>query len=142
MFLVDTNVLSALAPSQRARHPDLVDWLGRSSSYVFLSVVTASEIAAGIAKAERLGAAVGARGLRIWWDSILNVYGERILPLDLTVAVVAGEMLDAARSFAPGYPDIAIAATARVHGMTVLTRNERHFAPLGVDVVDPFVRLP
>lgn len=131
-----------MAPSQRANHPALAHWLETSSKQVFISVISASEISAGIVKAERLGAAAKTRGLRIWWDNLLRIYGQHILPVDLNVAVVAGEMLDAARSFAPGYPDILIAATARVHGMTVLTRNERHFAPLGVDVVDPFVRLP
>lgn len=67
---------------------------------------------------------------------------QRILPIDLSVAVVAGEMLDAARSHAPGYSDIAIAATAKVHDMTVLTRNERYFVPLAVKVIDPFTHLP
>jgi predicted nucleic acid-binding protein len=142
VFIVDTNVLSAMAPSQRAQHPALANWLETSSARIFISVVTASEISAGIVKAERLGAATKARGLRVWWDNLLRIYGERILPVDLNVAVVAGEMLDAARSYAPGYPDIAIAATAKVHDMTVLTRNERHFVPLGVRVIDPFIRLP
>jgi len=44
--------------------------------------------------------------------------------------------------FAVGFPDLAIAATAHIHGLTVLTRNIRHFGQLPVPVCDPFVRLP
>ncbi|WP_244876980.1 PIN domain-containing protein [Acidocella facilis] len=43
---------------------------------------------------------------------------------------------------APGFADIIIAATAQHHGLTILTRNLRHFEPLGAAVHDPFVRLP
>jgi predicted nucleic acid-binding protein len=42
----------------------------------------------------------------------------------------------------PGFADIIIAATARHHGLTILSRNPRHFESLGVDVIDPFTRLP
>lgn len=71
-------------------------------------------------------------------------YSRRILPFDLAVARVAGRLSDQARGQgqAPGFADIAIAATARHHGLTILTRNLRHFAPLGVDVIDPFSALP
>lgn len=142
MFLLDTNVVSALAPHNVDRHRELVAWMRRNDRLLRLSVVTASEVEAGIAKAVRAGARAKSASLRKWWAGLVELYDDRILQVDLRIAEAAGQMLDEARAHDPGYEDILIAATARVHGMTVLTRNERHFAPLGVDAVDPFVRLP
>lgn len=56
MFLVDTNVISALAPSRRQSSEQLVEWLDKASSQLFLSVISAAEVKSGIAKAEREGA--------------------------------------------------------------------------------------
>lgn len=142
MFLIDTNVISALAPSKQQKVDELVGWLDRASEHLFLSVVTAAEIKSGIAKAEREGAVTKARRLREWWNGIEYLYEQKLLPFDLKCAHVAGEILDDARAHQPGFEDIAIAATARVHGFTVLTRNTRHFAPLGVPALDPFAELP
>lgn len=142
MFLLDTNVVSALAPHNVDRHPELVAWMRRNDRLLRLSVVTASEVEAGIAKAVRTGARAKSASLRKWWAGLVELYDDRILQVDLRIAEAAGQMLDEARAHDPGYEDILIAATARVHGMTVLTRNERHFASLGMDAVDPFVRLP
>ncbi|WP_353806616.1 hypothetical protein [Mesorhizobium sp.] len=51
-------------------------------------------------------------------------------------------ILDRARAHRPGFEDIAIAATAEVHGLTILTDSERHFAPLGVPMLNPLKTLP
>jgi predicted nucleic acid-binding protein len=142
MFLVDTNVISALAPSRRPGLAKLVEWLDRASPRLFLSVVSAAEVRSGIAKAEREGATTKAFRLREWWESIEYLYAEKLLPFDLGCAHAAGQILDDARAHQPGFEDIAIAATAQVHGLTVLTRNIRHFVPLGVRVLDPFAALP
>ena len=142
MFLVDTNVISALAPSKRGNSDDLVAWLDRASDRLFLSVITAAEVRSGIAKAEREGAATKARRLTEWWESIEYLYAEKLLPFDLRCAQMAGRIMDDARAHQPGFEDIAIAATARVHDLTVLTRNTRHFEPLGVRAIDPFMTLP
>jgi predicted nucleic acid-binding protein len=142
MYLVDTNVISALAPSKRESVADLVDWLDRVSDRLYLSVITAAEVRAGIAKAKREGATTKAARLTEWWDSIEFLYGPRILPFDLSCALKAGQMIDAARAHQPGFEDIAIAATANAHGLIVLTRNLRHFEPLGAPALDPFKELP
>jgi predicted nucleic acid-binding protein len=142
MFLLDTNVISALAPSKRQAAGDLIAWLDRASPYLFLSVITAAEVASRIAKAEREGASSKARLLREWWQTIEHLYKDKLLPFDLQCAHMAGAILDKARAHQPGFEDIAIAATARAHGLTVLTRNLRHFEPLGTPVLDPFVGLP
>ncbi len=142
MFLVDTNVISALAPSKRQSTGQLVEWLDKASSQLFLSVISAAEVKSGIAKAEREGATTKAQRLKDWWESIEYLYAQKLLPFDLRCAHAAGRILDDARAHQPGFEDIAIAATARVHGLTVLTRNMRHFGPLGVQALDPFETLP
>ncbi|KXF74956.1 twitching motility protein PilT [Paramesorhizobium deserti] len=141
MFLVDTNVISALAPSKRQNFDQLVEWLDQASDKLFLSVISAAEVESGIAKAEREGA-TKARQLTEWWETIEHLYAEKLLPFDLQCAHAAGQILDDARAHQPGFEDIAIAATARTHNLTVLTRNLRHFEPLGVPAVDPFAALP
>jgi toxin FitB len=142
MFLIDTNVISALAPSKRSVSAVLVEWLDRASPHLFVSVVTAAEVRSGIAKAEREGATTKARMLTEWWESIEHLYAEKLLPFDLRCARMAGQIMDDARAHQPGFEDIAIAATARVHDLVLLTRNLRHFEPLGVQGIDPFKTLP
>lgn len=142
MFLVDTNVISALAPSKRENIEKLIAWLDRASPRLFMSVISAAEVKAGIAKAEREGATTKARQLMEWWHSVEYLYADRLLPFDLQCAHAAGGIMDAARAHQPGFEHIAIAATARVHDLVVLTRNLRHFEPLGVQAVDPFSALP
>lgn len=111
-----------------------------NSSALYLSVVTIAEIEAGIAKSRRENARRKASRLTAWLETILHLYADRVLPLDVGVARIAGGLFDLARGLgqAPGFADIAIAATAQVHGLTILTRNLRHFASLGVAVHDPF----
>ena len=67
-----------------------------------------------------------------------------IFPFDAATARVAGMLSDRARrqGQAPGFADIIIAATALQHGLTVLSRNLKHFEPLGVRALDPFAALP
>lgn len=142
MFLVDTNVISALAPSKRNDAKHLVNWLDHASPYLFMSVISAAEIMSGIAKAEREGATTKGKILKEWWQSIEYLYAPKLLSFDLRCAHVAGQIIDTARAYQPGFEDIAIAATAHVHGFVILTRNMRHFKPLGVKAIDPFLKLP
>lgn len=109
-----------------------------------MSAVTVAEIEDGIAKLRREGARRKSADLTAWRDTVLHLYGDRILAFDATTARVAGAMADRARGRgqAPGLADIIVAATAQHHGLTILSRNLRHFGPLGVAVVDPFVSLP
>src|SRR5271165_3665288 len=79
-YLVDTSVISALAPTKTDRPAALIDWLDRRSGDLFLSVVTAAEIRAGIAKAARDGARRKSETLESWWDAVEYLYGDRILP--------------------------------------------------------------
>jgi toxin FitB len=142
-YLVDTNVISAAAPSRPAP-PALVAWMDRHSASLFLSVVTIAEIEDGIAKLRREGAARKSADLTAWLETVLHLYGDRMLAFDAPAARIAGAMSDSARGqgHAPGLADIIVAATAQHHGLTILSRNIRHMEPLGVAAIDPFVKLP
>jgi predicted nucleic acid-binding protein len=143
-YLLDTNVISALSPRQKERSAALADWLDRASNGLYLSVVTAAEIRAGIAKALREGALRKAEALELWWDAVAHFYGERILPFDLRAAPIAGRIMDTARGreHAPGLADAIIAATAEANGLIILTRNAKHFEAFGASSLNPFDALP
>jgi toxin FitB len=143
VYLVDTNVISAAAPA-RPVPSALVEWMDAHSASLFLSVVTVAEIGDGIAKSRREGAKRKSSNLAAWLETVLHLYGDRILAFDAPAARIAGAMADLARPQGqrPGFADIIIAATARHHGLTILSRNLRHFEPLGVRVLDPFAALP
>ena len=134
MYVVDTNVLSAAAPTKIAPANELVGWMERNSGRLYLSVITVAEVEDGIAKARREAAHRKAERLTEWLETLLHLYTERILPLDVPTARVLGRLSDQARGagHAPGLADLAIAATAQVRGWTVLTRNLRHFRGLGL----------
>jgi toxin FitB len=143
VYLVDTNVISVGAPS-RAASPALVEWMDTHSTSLFMSAVTVAEIEDGIAKLRREGARRKSADLMAWLDTVLHLYGDRVLAFDAPTARIAGAISDRARGLgqSPGFADIIIATTAQHHGLTILSRNLRHFESLGVAVVDPFARLP
>jgi len=133
MFLVDTDVLSALG--KRRRHPNVEAWIARQrTSDLFVSVITIGEIERGITL-RRGRDSNFAVALARWLDQTLNLYGNRVLPFDLASARRWGQL-----SAALGHSgaDLQIAATALEHGLTVVTGNVSDFAPTGVSVIDPF----
>jgi predicted nucleic acid-binding protein len=143
VYLVDTNVISAAAPS-RPVASGLIEWMDLHSASLYLSAVTVAEIEDGIAKLRREGAPRRSADLTAWLETVLHLYGDRILAFDAATARIAGTMADRARGQgqAPGLADIIIVATAQRHGLTILSRNLRHLQPLGVIVLDPFAKLP
>ena len=143
MYLVDTNVVSAGAPSRLAP-AGLVVWMDTHSPLLWLSAVTVAEIDDGIAKLRREGATRRSADLAAWHEAVLHLYGDRILAFDTATARIAGALSDRARGLghAPGLSEIIIAATAQRHSLTILSRNIRHFAPLNAPTLDPFTELP
>lgn len=132
MFLVDTDVLSALR--RRERNPGTVRWAeSQRTSDLHLSVVTIGEIERGITQQKRLNPPF-AQDLAAWLDRLLAWYGDRILPVDVGTARRWGQL-----SATLGYEsaDLLIAATALEHGLTVVTRNLRDFEPTGVRTLNP-----
>ena len=144
MYLVDTDVISAGAQSRDRAPAELIVWMDRNSDRLFLSAISVAEIEDGIAKTRREGARRKSVGLARWLEAVLHLYGDRILPFDVAAARIAGTLSDLARSKgqSPRFPDLAIAAIAAAHEMTVLTGNLRRFKPLGVRAHNPFEALP
>ncbi|MBI2353414.1 MAG: type II toxin-antitoxin system VapC family toxin [Deltaproteobacteria bacterium] len=138
MWLLDTMVISEM----RRQAPDtqVVSWLSSApENSLYLSVVTISEIQRGIVR-QRDKDSLFAERLRHWLDTLLKNYADRILPVTPEIACRWGE-LSAAAGHDGG--DVIIAATALQHGLTVVTRNERHYKPFQVAILNPYKhRLP
>ena len=135
MFLIDTDVLSALR--RRDRNPAIVRWVeDRRTTDLHISVMTVSEIERGITQQQHHNPAF-ARDLAVWLDRVLGWYGDRILFVDVATARRWGQL---SAALGNDSADLLIAATALEHGLTVVTRNVRHFEPTGVSVLDPSQR--
>ncbi|MGB6539072.1 MAG: type II toxin-antitoxin system VapC family toxin [Xanthobacteraceae bacterium] len=135
MFLLDTNVLSELRRPERA-DKNVVAWAAAHPvASFFLSAISILEIELGALQIVRRDAAQGAM-LRAWIDNqILARFEGRVLPIDTAVA------RRCARLHVPDRRadrDALIAATAMVHGLTVVTRNVADFEPTGVALLNPW----
>ncbi|MCY3752723.1 MAG: PIN domain-containing protein [Alphaproteobacteria bacterium] len=144
MYLVDTDILSTGAPGRRERSAALSEWMNTHSDSLFLSAITIAEICSGIARLRRTGASAKAERLDDWLELVLHLYDARIIRFDVPAARQAGLLMDRERAAgrSPGFADIAIAAIAADRSLTVLTRNLRHFRPLGVPAMNPLETLP
>lgn len=144
-YLLDTSVVSALAPGREAFVPAaLAEWLQAHHQELFLPAIAVAEMAQGICKLRRAGGTERADRLDRWLDGLLAAYADRILPLDAHAARLAGQLSDAAMAQGchPGFADVAIAALAQHAGLLLLTCNLKHFQPLGVAFADPLTALP
>lgn len=137
MFLLDTNVLSELRKAGEGKaDKNVIAWLSNEDAVNFyVSAITLMEIEIGILRMERRDASQGTR-LRAWMrDRVLPEFSNRTLPLDNAVS------LRCARLHVPNLRperDAFIAATALVHGMTLVTRNVSDFSACGVTLVNPW----
>lgn len=143
-YLLDTSVISLLAPERPRLSGDFAKWIENRQDSLSLSAITILEIEQGINKLLRAGGTERAERLTNWLNAILDEFGDRVLVVDVDIARVAGAMSDAAIATGerPGLADVLIAATAKAHSAIVLTRNGKHFAALGVEFADPLERLP
>ena len=133
MYLLDTNVLSALR--RRDRNPEAVQWVeSQRAADLYLSVVTVGEVERGITQQLRHNPSFASE-LAMWLDRVLRWYSDRILGLDVATARRWGQLTAA---LGHDSADLLIAATALEHGLTVVTRNVRDFEGTGVVVVNPF----
>lgn len=133
-YLLDTNVVSALRT--RGREPRVQDWAAAIPvADQFICAFTVAEIERGVVAKERVDPAQGAV-LRHWLEHrVLPAFTGRVLPFDLVAARILATYPVPDR--AP-LDDALIAAIAQSTGMTVATRNARHFEPLGVRYVNPW----
>ena len=133
MFLLDTDVLSALR--RRERHPEAVRWVEtQRTADLYISVVTVGEIERGISQQQPRDPSFAGE-LALWLDRVLAWYSDRILIVDAATARRWGQL---SATLGHDGADLLIAATALEHGLTVVTRNARHFEPTGVPTLNPF----
>lgn len=134
-YLLDTNVLSEL----RRKTPDaaVLEWFARRpASTLYLSVLTFGELRKGI---EGVLDAKRRMALTDWLEiDLAAFFAGRILPVDAQVADRWGRLLSAAGRPLPAI-DSLLAASAAQHGLSMVTRNSRDFADLGLDVINPWV---
>ena len=133
-YLLDTNILSETRKREPAR--SVADWIASTpSARLHVSVLTLGEIQQGIERIRAKGDGQQAAALEGWLRELEAGFDGRVLPVTLPVASAWGRQRQ-------GRPipvvDALIAATADVHGMTVVTRNVKDFEHAGVPVLNPF----
>ena len=142
MYLLDTNIVSMLDPRRHEHAPELTEWLDRNGASLFLSVMTITEMDAGVLKLRREGKAERANEIAGLVTAILTDFADRVLPLDIETARHVARLGAATYQQTVALPDLIIAATAVRHSLIILTRNLGDFGRLGVPARDPFVELP
>jgi toxin FitB len=133
-YLLDTNVLSETR--RRDPAPGVVDWIKSTpADELHVSVLTLGEITQGITRIRARGDKLQAAILQRWMRGIEEGFAARVLPVTPRVAAAWGRQQ-------PGQPvpviDALIAATARVNGLTLVTRNVRDFERAEVPLLNPF----
>ena len=137
MYLLDTNVVSELRKIRLGKADSHVaDWADSiDAADLYLSAISIQELEIGVLLAERRDPTQGSV-FRAWLDGhVLPAFTGRILAVDTAVAQRS------ARLHVPDprpVRDALIAATALVHGMTVVTRNVADFEPTGVSILNPW----
>ncbi len=133
-YLIDTNVISEVRKGSDC-NPRVAAWYGSiEDESIYLSVLVLGEIRKGIERARRKEPAK-ARALEKWLSTLSRFFAERVLPVDHAVADEWGRM-SAKRPVST--VDALLAATAKVHGMTLVTRNTADVADLGANMLNPF----
>ena len=137
MFILDTNVISELRKAVSGRADENVVAWARSVSTVslYMSAISVLEIETGILKIARKDAQQ-AQLLRDWFEEqVLAAFHERILPID---HIIARKCASLHVPDPKSERDALIAATALVHGMTIVTRNVKDFDQTGARLLDPW----
>ena len=133
-YLIDTNIISEVRKGRRC-DPNVASWYERiEDASLYLSVLVIGEIRKGIERI-RPKDKTQANAIEDWLLAVDKAFGERILPVDRAVANEWGR-LNTSRPLP--VVDGLLAATAKIHRMTLVTRNTADIADLGVHVLNPF----
>jgi predicted nucleic acid-binding protein len=132
MYLLDTNVVSELRKPRP--HGAVLAWLaGVEDTQLYLSAVTIGEIQAGV-EITREQDEAKASEIEQWLEMVASAYN--VLAMDAATFRLWAQFMH--RRSDTVYEDAMIAATARRHGLTVVTRNVADFKPFGVPLLNPF----
>jgi predicted nucleic acid-binding protein len=138
MYLVDTDVISEARKGAKANSgvQAFFESATQSNTLLYLSAVTIGELRQGVENIRHRGDVPQAKQLEHWLERLTRDYSNAILAFDADTAQVWGRL----RVPNPENPlDKQIAATALIHNLIVVTRNTAHYAPTGVECVNPFV---
>ena len=135
-YLLDTNVVSELRKGSRS-HAKVVSWqAGQIGNQLFISVISMMELRLGTVLAARKNPGLAAV-LESWYENrVKSTFAGKVIGIDLNIAEACAT-LHATRP--RPFRDALIAATALVHGLTVVTRNVRDFEDSGVQVLNPWI---
>ena len=136
MYLLDTNVISELRTGKQNPSKQVLLWASNQPSQLcYMSVISLYELEFGVQKLEARTPPEG-KDLRQWLSGLVTFYRGRILPFEERMANPC-----AALHFPKTRPlrDAMIAATAKAHGFTVVTRDTQDFDNMGVTLINPFL---
>ena len=132
MYLLDTNIVSELR--KHRPHGDVLAWLeSLDNAQLYLSAVSLGEMQAGI-ELTREQDPNKAKEIEAWLELVAGAYN--VLPMDAPTFRMWARLMH--RKSDTLYEDAMIAATAKVHGLTIATRNVADFNGLGLEVFNPF----
>jgi toxin FitB len=137
-YILDTNVISEAINKQP--NPQVMNWLRvMDSQELYLSVVTIGEIKKGV---QKLPESQRKETIKTWLErELLIQFDRRILALDLPVILVWGELVGELEKKGRKLPalDSLIAATAKHYSYTLVTRNEKDFEGIDINIFNPFI---
>ena len=133
-YLIDTSIISEVRKGRRC-DPNVASWYEKiADANLYLSVLVLGEIRRGIERIRPKDNAQ-ANAIEHWLLAVDRAFAERILPVDRAVANEWGR-LNASRPLP--VIDGLLAATAKIHRMTLVTRNTADIADMGVHILNPF----
>ncbi len=131
-YLLDTNVISELRKPKP--HGAVLAWINQlQADQIYLSAVTIGELQTGVELTRHQDPAKAA-AIELWVDQLAESL--QVLPMDASCFREGARLMEGKAERL--IEDVMIAATARIHHLTIATRNERDFKQLGVQVLDPF----